>query len=177
MSEAQRGIDVPPAMADTGIDEVDALIIGGGPAGLSAALNLGRARLRVALVDADRPRNAATMLSHGFLTRDGVPPHELRRLAREELEAYPSVRALRRTKVTALRRSGDGADGAQGPFDGLSAQSAGSENGGAGDRDAPRFVAELHGRDAPTAIAARAVIVATGLRETLPSIPSIRGYY
>src|SRR6478735_12510662 len=84
-------------------DEVyDAVIIGGGPAGLSAALNLGRARARVLLVDADRPRNAATLNSHGFLTRDGVPPHELRRLARAELAAYPLVEVLTRTRVVAV---------------------------------------------------------------------------
>ncbi|KAB1646960.1 NAD(P)/FAD-dependent oxidoreductase [Pseudoclavibacter endophyticus] len=133
----------------TGLDVVDALVIGGGPAGLSAALNLGRARASVVVVDADRPRNAATLTSHGFLTRDGMPPHELRSIARAELEAYPSVRLLRRTRVAALHGASPDA----------------------------RFFAALEGRDAPPSVAARAVIVATGLRETLPDIPSIRGFY
>lgn len=66
----------------------DVVIIGGGPAGLSAALVLGRARRKVALVDAGEPRNAAAHESHGFLTRDGVPPQELLRLGREEIEGY-----------------------------------------------------------------------------------------
>src|SRR5690606_12169656 len=69
----------------------DVLIVGGGPAGLSAALNLGRALAQVVLIDADRPRNAATVNSHGFLTRDGVPPHELRKIARAELVQYENV--------------------------------------------------------------------------------------
>ncbi|WP_027092794.1 NAD(P)/FAD-dependent oxidoreductase [Cohnella thermotolerans] len=70
---------------------LDAAIIGGGPAGLSAALVLGRARKRVAVIDEGRPRNAVTRETHGFLTRDGVSPGEFRRLAKEQLEAYPSV--------------------------------------------------------------------------------------
>jgi thioredoxin reductase len=66
----------------------DVVIIGGGPAGLSAALVLGRARRKVALVDSGEPRNAAAHESHGFLTRDGVPPAELLRLGREEVKGY-----------------------------------------------------------------------------------------
>lgn len=70
----------------------DVLIIGGGPAGLNAALMLGRARKRVLVCDAGPPRNAAATHIHGIVSRDGVAPHELRRLARRELEAYPGVR-------------------------------------------------------------------------------------
>lgn len=66
----------------------DVVIIGGGPAGLSAALVLGRARRKVALVDSGEPRNAAAHESHGFLTRDGLPPGELLRLGREEVAGY-----------------------------------------------------------------------------------------
>ena len=66
----------------------DAVIVGGGPAGLSAALVLGRCRRRVLLVDAGRPRNAASRGLHGFLTRDGVDPMELRRIARRQLSPY-----------------------------------------------------------------------------------------
>ena len=82
--------------------EADVVVLGGGPAGLSAALNLGRSRTRVVVVDAGRPRNAATLRSHGFLTRDGVSPLELRKLARAELAAYPEVRVLDRTSASAL---------------------------------------------------------------------------
>ncbi len=66
----------------------DVIIVGGGPAGLSAALILGRCRRRVLLCDSGQYRNAATHAVHGFLTRDGTPPVELRQIAREQLKPY-----------------------------------------------------------------------------------------
>ena len=66
----------------------DVVVIGGGLAGLSAALVLGRSRRRVAVIDAGGPRNAAAEAAHGFLTRDGAAPLELVRLAREEAAGY-----------------------------------------------------------------------------------------
>ncbi|MFC4138078.1 MULTISPECIES: NAD(P)/FAD-dependent oxidoreductase [unclassified Microbacterium] len=125
----------------------DVLIVGGGPAGLSAALNLGRALMRVLLVDADRPRNAATLVSHGFLTRDGVPPHELRRLAREELAGYPNVEVRTRQRVFGIEESDAG------------------------------FAARLGRRSPEESVTARAVLLASGLRETLPDVPNLRGFY
>jgi thioredoxin reductase len=77
----------------------DVIIVGGGPAGLSAALVLGRCRRSVLLFDHGRYRNAAARAVHGFLSRDGVPPAELRRAARAELARYPSV-AVRELEVT-----------------------------------------------------------------------------
>ena len=62
----------------------DVIIVGGGPAGLSAALVLGRCRRRVLLVDDGDPRNARSHGVRGYLTRDGVLPLELLRLGREE---------------------------------------------------------------------------------------------
>ena len=50
---------------------LDVIVIGGGPAGLSAALMLGRCRRRVMVCDAGTPRNAASRALHGYLTRDG----------------------------------------------------------------------------------------------------------
>ncbi|ASA20705.1 NAD(P)/FAD-dependent oxidoreductase [Paenibacillus donghaensis] len=72
----------------------DCAIIGGGPAGLNAALVLGRARRKVAILDNNQPRNAVTHASHGFITRDGVTPGEFRRIAYEEVLRYPSVQHL-----------------------------------------------------------------------------------
>ena len=73
------------------MDRFDAVIVGAGPAGLSAALILGRCRRRVLVCDAGHPRNAVSHALHGFLTRDGIEPAELRRVGREQLRRYPSV--------------------------------------------------------------------------------------
>lgn len=81
--------------------KVDVVVVGGGPAGLSAALTLGRARRSVVVIDEEQPRNRVTHESHGFLTRDKIPPAELRAIAREQIEAYPSVQ-FRRDVVTAV---------------------------------------------------------------------------
>jgi len=70
---------------------LDAVIVGAGPAGLSAALVLGRCRRRVVVIDNGAPRNGPAVASHGFLTRDGVAPSKLLRLGRAELAAYPTV--------------------------------------------------------------------------------------
>ena len=69
----------------------DVAVIGGGAAGLSAAVTLGRARRSVVVVDAGTPRNAPAAGVHGFLTRDGMPPHELVAAGREEVERYGGV--------------------------------------------------------------------------------------
>lgn len=82
-------------------------IVGGGPAGLNAALVLGRARRSVALFDHDQPRNAVTRASHGFITRDGIAPDEFRRIAHQELLRYPSVRHWP-VEVTTIQRTGEG---------------------------------------------------------------------
>jgi thioredoxin reductase len=66
----------------------DVVIVGGGPAGLAAALTLGRACRRVLLCDAGSRRNAAAVHVHNFVTRDGVTPTEFRRTAREQLAPY-----------------------------------------------------------------------------------------
>ncbi|WP_341954218.1 NAD(P)/FAD-dependent oxidoreductase [Salinibacterium sp. TMP30] len=121
----------------------EVVIVGGGPAGLSAALNLARARRRVLVLDSNRPRNSATFHSHGFLSRDGISPLELRKLGRVELERYPNV-AFERTIVESIE-----------PL------------GGAG------FTVTYRGEVATT----RTVLIATGLREVLPALPTLRAFY
>jgi thioredoxin reductase len=66
----------------------DVVVVGGGAAGLSAALVLGRARRRVAVVDAGSPRNAAAAHMQGFLSRDGMPPADLLAAGRAEVTGY-----------------------------------------------------------------------------------------
>jgi len=80
----------------------DVVIVGAGPAGLSAALVLGRCRRTVLVCDNGHPRNEASQSMHGFLTRDGMPPLEFLRLAREELGPYTTV-AIRDVTVTDAR--------------------------------------------------------------------------
>ncbi|KIL42231.1 pyridine nucleotide-disulfide oxidoreductase [Gordoniibacillus kamchatkensis] len=79
---------------------LDVAIIGGGPAGLNAALVLGRARKHVAVIDEGRPRNAVTRKTHGFVTRDGISPGEFRWIAKEEIGSYPSVSFVPDTAVS-----------------------------------------------------------------------------
>ena len=66
----------------------DVVIVGGGAAGLSAALVLGRARRRVAVIDAGKPRNAPAAHMQGYLSRDGMPPTELLAAGRAEIAEY-----------------------------------------------------------------------------------------
>ena len=81
----------------------DVIVVGAGPAGLSAALILGRCRRRVLVCDRGEPRNFVTRALHGFLTRDGSPPGELRRIGREQLRPYDTVE-LRDIDVVDARR-------------------------------------------------------------------------
>jgi thioredoxin reductase len=149
---------------ERGLD-YDVVVIGAGPAGLSAALNLVRARRRVLVLDSNRPRHSATLISHGFLTRDNTPPHELRRLGREEYLAYPEAehQLARVTSIVALDEPGDPVlvtdthtTGATGHFE---VRAAG-----------------INGQPDRT-VRTATVLLATGLREELPALPSIRSFY
>lgn len=70
------------------MNEYDVLVVGGGAAGLTAAMVLLRARRTVAVVDAGSPRNAPAAAMHGFLSRDGMPPAELIKAGRREVAGY-----------------------------------------------------------------------------------------
>lgn len=118
--------------------DYDVLIVGGGAAGLSAALVLSRARRKVLVVDAGEPRNAPAAHMHGFLSRDGLPPAELLALGREEVQGYGSE--ILAGTVTELVPSGPGF-----------------------------WVLLSDGRRVST----RRLLVATGLRDELPSIPGL----
>lgn len=69
----------------------DVIIVGAGPAGLSAALMLGRCRRSVLVCDTGQPRNRASHALHGYLTRDGIAPREFLAIGRRELSQYLTV--------------------------------------------------------------------------------------
>jgi thioredoxin reductase len=128
---------------------VDVLVAGGGPAGLSAALMLGRCCRRVLLCDAGRPRNQSRHM-HCFLSRDGADPAELRRWGREELARYETVE-VRDVAVTDVQRLGR-------------AEPSGTLAVGDG-----FLVALADG----TVVRARKLLLATGLVDELPPLPGL----
>ena len=134
------------------MNEYDVVVIGGGAAGLSAALVLSRARRRVAVVDAGEPRNAPAAHMHGFLGWDGAPPATLLMQGRDEVASYGGV--LIAGTVTDLRLA---------PDDHVPADA---------DAEAvPRFEVTLADGQQLTA---RRVLVTTGLRDEIPDIQGAR---
>ncbi|HEY4348759.1 MAG TPA: NAD(P)/FAD-dependent oxidoreductase [Gaiellaceae bacterium] len=134
----------------------DVIVIGGGAAGLSAALVLGRARRRVAVVDGGHPRNAPAAHMQGFLSRDGMPPLELIAAGRDEVQRYGvEVIEDQVIEVEALEVQ---APEVQAP-----------------ERDAlevePGFALSLLGGNVLTA---RRMLIATGAHDELPDIPGAR---
>ncbi|MDX3934369.1 NAD(P)/FAD-dependent oxidoreductase [Stenotrophomonas sp.] len=79
----------------------DVIIIGGSYAGMSAALQLVRARRKVLIIDGGKPRNRNARVAHGFLGREGLPPADIASQARNELVRYPTLTWLTGTAVSA----------------------------------------------------------------------------
>jgi thioredoxin reductase len=119
----------------------DAIIIGGGPAGLTCSIFLGRYRRRVLVIDAGRGRNYATHSIHGFLGQHGIEPGELRARGRAEAEACGVE--FRDGSVSKIEKSGD-----------IFEVTMGEET-----------------------LCTRRVVLAYGVRDTLPDIPEIESYY
>lgn len=84
----------------------DVIIIGGGPAGLSAALNFGRGLKTALVIDAGEPRNKVTEESHGYLTQDGISPMEFRQLAEKDALKYEGI-SMERDWVTNIEKTDD----------------------------------------------------------------------
>lgn len=85
------------------MEKFDVIIVGGGPAGLNAALVLGRCRHQVLLCDSGQYRNLVSHAMHGFLSRDGLPPAELLRIGREQLAPY-GVKMMHTEITDAVKR-------------------------------------------------------------------------
>lgn len=85
---------------------LDAVIIGGSAAGLSAALYLGRFRRRAVVLDTRQPANRFSHASHGFFTRDGAPPAELTAIGREQLARYETV-SIQHAEAISITREDD----------------------------------------------------------------------
>ena len=128
------------------MSEYDVVVIGGGAAGLSAALVLTRARRRVAVVDAGRPRNAPAARMQGFLGSDGLPPGELLAAGRDEVAGYGGH--LIPGTVAGIVPCAASADPGRRCFDVT--------------------------LDDDRSLRARRVLVTTGLRDDLPDIPGLR---
>lgn len=89
------------------IQRYEVCIVGGGPSGLSVALVLGRARRNIIVFDSGKYRNDKAHKMHGFLSRDGIDPAELRKICHTELQAYPNV-ILKKEKIIHIRKIMDG---------------------------------------------------------------------
>jgi thioredoxin reductase len=88
------------------VSAFEVIVIGGSFAGLSAAIQLARARRRILLLDGGKPRNRFAPASHGFLGQDGKPPHEIMTVARQQVLRYPTVR-FEAAEVTAAQKEQD----------------------------------------------------------------------
>jgi len=89
---------------NTQVNTFDVIIVGGGPAGLSAALTLGRSCRRVLVCDSGQPRNASSDAVHNFFSRDGIKPNELLLIGREQLRPYNGVQIWDNTVVDATKQ-------------------------------------------------------------------------
>ncbi len=87
--------------------EVDAVVVGGGPAGLAAASWLARYRSSVVVLDSQDYRNKQVEQSHGYLGRDPQRPEDLLARGREEVLAYPTAE-IRYAEASVVARRGDG---------------------------------------------------------------------
>ncbi|MGA5303850.1 NAD(P)/FAD-dependent oxidoreductase [Nucisporomicrobium flavum] len=145
----------------------DVIVIGGGPAGLSATVALSRALRKVLLVDAAEPRNAPAEGIHNYLTRDGVPPAEYRELGRAEAVRY-GAEVIDGTVTAAGRLSPPEATPLSALADGGEPASSGGEPASSG--GGLLFVTLADGRR----FEARRLLVATGLTDELPDLPGLR---
>ncbi|MDX3568130.1 NAD(P)/FAD-dependent oxidoreductase [Streptomyces sp. ID05-47C] len=149
--EEQEGTAVAtPAYASDALAEgtVDAVVIGGGAAGLNGALILARSRRSVVVIDSGSPRNAPAEAVHGLLALDGTPPSEILRRGREQVRQYGG--RVVHGEVASAEPAAPSADG-----------------------DLRFTVTLADGRR----ITARRILVATGLKDVLPEVPGLAEHW
>ncbi|MET9880578.1 NAD(P)/FAD-dependent oxidoreductase [Actinacidiphila glaucinigra] len=127
---------------------IDAVVIGGGAAGLNGALTLARSRRSVVVIDSGTPRNAPAAGVHGLLGLDGTPPAQLLERGRDEVRRYGGT--VRTGEVVAASAAGPAPDGDV------------------------RFTVAL--ADGAT-LRARRILVATGVRDVLPDVPGLAEHW
>ncbi|EEQ83624.1 hypothetical protein RJZ56_005374 [Blastomyces dermatitidis] len=138
--------NVPPV-------DYDVIIVGGGPAGLSALSGLSRVRRTALMVDSGKYRNLLTRHMHDVISNDGVDPSFFRHIAREQIQRYPTAEMKNGTvlEITPVKYSSD---------------------------NLPHFKVEIdmgsEGSSSPVTKLARKVILATGMEDVLPDTPGIR---
>lgn len=123
---------------------IDVVVIGGGPAGMSASLVAGRGKNQVLLIDEEKPRNAVTHETHAFLTRDRIKPEDFRKEGRRDLLNYPTI-SIKNDKVLFIEKT--------------------LEN-----------LFKLT-TDSGETIQTKNIVLATGVKETLPDVKGIEQYY
>ncbi|MFJ6573371.1 NAD(P)/FAD-dependent oxidoreductase [Streptomyces sp. NPDC091292] len=149
----EDGTDTLPTSGET----LDAVVIGGGAAGLNGALMLARSRRSVVVIDSGTPRNAPAEAVHGLLGLDGTPPAELLRIGRDEVRRY----------------------GGKVVFGEVTAAAPATEKDPASKKDPsaatdPRFTVALADG---TTLRARRLLVATGLRDILPDVDGLARHW
>jgi len=127
---------------------VDAVVIGGGSAGLNGALMLARSRRSVVVIDSGSPRNAPAQSMHGFIVLDGTPPPEILRRGREQVRQYGGRVVF--GEVVSAESAAPSVDGDL------------------------RFTVSLVGG---RSITARRILVATGLTDVLPEVPGLAEHW
>ncbi|MEU0672471.1 NAD(P)/FAD-dependent oxidoreductase [Streptomyces sp. NPDC006172] len=142
-------VATPPYASDALAEgTVDAVVIGGGAAGLNGALILARSRRSVVVIDSGSPRNAPAEAVHGFIVFDGTPPSEILRRGREQVRQYGGRVVF--GEVVSAESAAPSADG-----------------------DLRFTVTLADGRS----ITARRILVATGLRDVLPEVPGLAAHW
>ncbi|WP_309082385.1 NAD(P)/FAD-dependent oxidoreductase [Zhihengliuella sp.] len=147
----------PTATMHHSTEIADVAIIGGGFAGLAAATALGRSLRSVAVLDAGRPRNAASPAAHNVLANDGAAPSDLLAAARSDAEKYGVH--FRQAEVTAIRRLD------------LDGDLLGTDDARA------RFALVVEDGDGRRELRARRILLATGLHDELPDVPGLAEHW